>query len=317
MHRGRLVSYFLLTKGLLTLSPDTYNAIALRIRKQAEFEYFYAREKKLALVGKRLSPLLWIGDMFMPAEVQRLRVAMERCQHLATIQRADEVFRERRAEVYGEARTAKLDQLRAENQARVIERSPEVARQADRLRGQFAGAVASAQSRPVSGDAAAAQLREGITVLEAHRPEHFRQLAVWRGREEALLARLSEKPPDPDPALGPELRKAAHLAGRIGYMLAKERQPPRGAVPPNLRSQESDIVLANARFAAAGAPVPFPTAVLTSVPPAAISMAIATLRQRGFLSDGQDWSLRAAAANEVSALVRKPLERIAEQDIDR
>jgi hypothetical protein len=100
-------------------------------------------------------------------------------------------------------------------------------------------------------------------------------------------------------------------------MLAKERQPPRGAVPPNLRSQESDIVLANARFAAAGAPVPFPTAVLTSVPPAAISMAIATLRQRGFLSDGQDWSLRAAAANEVSALVRKPLERIAEQDIDR
>jgi hypothetical protein len=316
MHRGRLVSYFLLTKGLLTLSPDTYNAIARRIREQAEFEYFYAREKKLALVGQRLSPLLWIGDMFMPAEVQRLRVAMERCQHLATMQRADEIFRERRAEVYREVRTAKLDELRAETQARAIERSPEVARQADRLRGEIAGTVASAQSRPLSGDAAA-QLREGIGVLEAHRPEHSRQLAVWRGREEALLARLVEKLPDRHPTLGPELRKAAHLASWIGNLLAKERQARRGTVPPNLRSQERDIALANARFAAVGAPLPFPTAVLTSTPPAAISVAIATLRQRGFLTDGPDWSLRAAAAVEVSALVRKPLERIAEQDLDR
>jgi hypothetical protein len=46
-------------------------------------------------------------------------------------------------------------------------------------------------------------------------------------------------------------------------------------------------------------------------------VALQTLRQRGFLSAGPEWSLRSEAANEVSAFVRKPLERIAEQDLDR
>jgi hypothetical protein len=290
LYRGQFVSYFLLTKGLLTLSPGTYAAIASRIRRQAEFEYFYAREKKLALVGKRLAPLLWVGDMFMPEEAQRLRVAVSRCEHLAAIQRTDEIVRDLRADAYGDQRTAQLGHLPAPGQV--------------------------AHSRPINNEAVA-QLRVGLNVLEVHRPADYRHVAGWRGREGALLGRLVGKLGNPDPELGPQLRKAAHLAGRIGYLLARERQVARVAVPPNLRAHEREMLLANARLAAAGAPPPFPTALLTSVPPAAITVALQTLRQRGFLSAGPEWSLRSEAANEVSALVRKPLERIAEQDLDR
>jgi hypothetical protein len=213
MHRGRLVSYFVLTKGLLKLNPGAYAAIARQIRRRAEIEYFYAREKKLAVVAQRLAPFLWVGDILIPGETHRLRVALDRCHHLASLQREDALFRERRAGAFREARAANPVQLR---------------------------------------------------------------------------------PP------------------RV-----KDVRPERGTVPPDLRQYEQEILLANTRFAAAGALVPFPAATLMSAPPSAVGLALVTLRHAGFLVEGPEWSLRAAAAEKVSALVRKPLERFVDQDLGR
>jgi hypothetical protein len=160
------------------------------------------------LVAHRLRPFLWVGDIVLPDDARRLRVALERCQHLASIQRAEDLLRARR---------------------------------------------------------------------------------------EALV-RKDE---------------------RTGRLLARERQYPRGFVPPSLRAHEQDIQRVNARFWAAGAPLPFPTATLASIPLTAIDTALVTLRHAGFLSEGSEWSLRAESAPEVSRLVRKPLERMVEQDLDR
>ena len=66
-----------------------------------------------------------------------------------------------------------------------------------------------------------------------------------------------------------------------------------------------------------GVPLPFPAAVLSSVPPAALAQALVTLRHAGFLEDGPQWTVRAEAARALSDLVRKPLERIAQQDLER
>jgi hypothetical protein len=316
MYRGRLVSYLVVTKGLLTLSPGAHAAVARRIRQRAEIEYFYAREKKLAVVAQRLRPVLWVGDILMPGETQRLRVALERCQHLAAIQRADELVRERRVDAYSEARASEFERLRSEAQARVLGQRPDVVRQVGETRDALEKVAAKASSRPVSAEAVE-QLRAGMRVLELHRPRDFQHLAAWRGREHDLLSRVVEKLADPATQLGPELRAAAHLAGRVGYLVAKERNTPRGVVPSNLRSHEKDILLANARFKAADAPLPFPPAILTAVPQAATSVALGTLRQRGFLAEGPEWALRAGSAREVSDLVRKPLERLAEQDLGR
>jgi hypothetical protein len=114
-----------------------------------------------------------------------------------------------------------------------------------------------------------------------------------------------------------EARDRAFLAGRLDSLLAREREFEHAAVPENLRVHERDIQRVNARLSAAGAPLPFPSAILVAAPPAAIATALVTLRHAGFLSDGPEWSLRAESAREVSLLVRKPLERFLEQDLDR
>ena len=83
----------MLAKGLITLSPRDHAALARQIRQRAEVEYFLAKEKKLALVAHRLRPFLWVGDIVMPDDARRLRVALERCEHLASIQRAEQMLR--------------------------------------------------------------------------------------------------------------------------------------------------------------------------------------------------------------------------------
>jgi hypothetical protein len=278
LHSGRLVSYFVMAKGLITLSPRDHTALARQIRQRAEVEYFLAKEKKLALVAHRLRPFLWVGDIVMPDDARRLRVALERCGHLASIQRAEQMLRGRRQGIVRSARTAPAD------------------------------------VRAIRPDAIA-HLKAGLEVLRLHKPSHFAPLARFHDREQELALLVAAGHGDAKDVLSSELRQRAILAERLGGLLAKEAKYPPSAVPPNLRSHESDIRLANARFAAAGVALPFPSAPLGAAPPSAIATALVTLRHAGFLSEGPEWSLRAESAAEVSLLVRRPLERIS--DLER
>jgi hypothetical protein len=280
LHRGRLVSYFVLAKGLITLSPRDHAALARQIRQRAEVEYFLAKEKKLALVAHRLRPFLWVGNIVMPDDARRLRVALERCEHLASIQRAEQMLRERRQGIVRTARTAPA----------------------------HAGAISPG---------AVAHLKAGLEVLRLHEPSHFAPLTPWHDREQELALLVAAGRGDAKDVLSPEVRQRAILAQRLGGLLAKAAKCPPSVVPPNLRDQQRDIQLANARFAAAGVPPPFPSALLGAAPPSAIATALVTLRHSGFLSDGPEWSLRAESATEVSKLVRRPLERFLEQDHGR
>jgi hypothetical protein len=278
LYRGRLVSYFVLAKGLVTLSPREHAAVAQQIRRRAEVEYFLAKEKKLALVAHRLRPFLWVGDIVMPDDARRLRVALERCQHLASIQRSEQLFRERRGQLVRDPRKVKADGL--------------------------------------PGDAIH-QLKRGLEVLREYRPDDFQHLAPWQGREEELAPLVAPSVEDRRAPLPREVRERASLAGRLGKVLERERDFRPGAVPPSLRPEEADIQRANARFSAAGAPLPFPTAMLAAAPRTAIATALVTLRHAGFLSEGPEWSLRAESAREVAQLVRKPFQRFLEQDHER
>jgi hypothetical protein len=162
-----------------------------------------------------------------------------------------------------------------------------------------------------------AQLCAGMEVLRLHRQRDFALLAAWRGREEELLSMLAKDAAGPGSGLDQELHKVAQLARRVGYLLEKERRIPPLALPTPLRSQARELSLANARFTAAGGPLPFSPNLLSAVPPGAVTRALETLRHSGFLSDGPQWALRAAAAAPVADLVRKALERVAEQELDR
>ena len=110
-------------------------------------------------------------------------------------------------------------------------------------------------------------------MLRLHKPSHFAPLAPCHDREQELALLVAAGHGDAKDVLSPELRQRAILAERLGGLLAKEAKYPPSAMPPNLRDQESDIQLANARFAAAGVPLPFPSALLGAAPPSAIATA--------------------------------------------
>jgi hypothetical protein len=316
LHRGRLTSFFVLSKGLLRLSPGEYSVIAEKIRERARLDYFYAKEKRLAQAARRLRPLFWIGRILMPDDVHRLELALQRCHHLASAQQAAEFLREYRARAYRNSRSALIEQLRSEAQSKALDRDPALARKHDRLREQASQAASVAKHQPVN-DEAIEQLCAGMEVLRLHRPRDFERLGAWRGRGAELVSAMVETIEEPAARLDADVRKVAVLAGRAGYLLAKERRTPPSKVPPTLRAYAKEVSLANARFGAAGAPLPFSAAVLSSAPPAALARALVTLRHAGFLDEGPQWTLRADAARAVSDLVRKPLERIVEQDLER
>jgi hypothetical protein len=150
-----------------------------------------------------------------------------------------------------------------------------------------------------------------------YRPDDFQHLAPWQGREEELAPLVAASVEDGRGPLPRDVRERASLAGRLGKLLERERDFPPGAVPPSLRAEETYIQRANARFSAAGAPLPFPTAMLAAAPRTAITTALVTLRHAGFLSEGPEWSLRAESALDLAQLVRKPFQRFLEQDLER
>jgi hypothetical protein len=313
VQKSQVVSFFVLAKGLLTLNPRRHAALAARMRQRARIDYFYAKERRLGQVARRLRPLFWIGRIIMPREIDRLELALRRCNDLAVQLSAVAIFREQRARLYRNSRDALTARLRAEVRVSNRQMRPDIGPEERVVQERLARSEAALASRTVD-PRAIAQLRAGLQVLRTHLPQVYAELAPWQGREPELATAVLADRQGPSTTPRSRVHEAAMLAGWLGCLLEREHATPRTPIPKHLEPHAHEIVVANARLRAAGIKPLFAGEILTALPVHALVRALDTLRHEGLLGPGHAWTLRARSVFPISEEVRSSMERDLERD---
>jgi hypothetical protein len=289
---AKLVSYFVIAKGLLTLNLGEQLALAERIRTRARFDYFYAKQRRMAVAARRLQPLFWIGRLISPDGVARLESALKHCNKLATRQQAAGLYRQQVRRAYRNSREDLLQRLRVETREAAVARRPDLVTEQERLQKRL---EASRGAVPSAMDAfSVEQLRRGIDGLALVAKEQHELLKGWKTRESELLERLVTSVRAGE-ALSAELA-AALRAGRAGYLLSKERECESRAqvlqVPAGLGAVGLELRRADARLRASGAPNPFTAELLSGASVATVRECLAVVRGSRLLDEGTAWAFR-------------------------
>ena len=217
-----MVTYFMLAKGVLTLSAGRQVALANKMRARAASDFFWAKEQRLAQTGRRLKPLFWLGRLVLPQEVDRMEIAMQRCRTLSTRPHSDPLHQTQLRRAYRNSRDALILQLQDEARVDALTRDPQLRAEDARLRADLAASRGAVQA---GADAiSVAQLREGLRILARLRPDRHAHLARWAGREAELIAALIKSTKGESNPLSPVETKVALAAGRAGYLIEKERR---------------------------------------------------------------------------------------------
>ena len=327
VQRAKVVSIFEISKGLLTLRPGQHAALARRMLEQARKDYFFAKERRLAVVARRMRPIFFLGRIVAPGDVERLELALRRVGELPARETAEPFLRAYRRRLYRNSYDGLVAQLRAEERqaAREVDRrtiEPGVAREQgqesrqhdQRTVGPGVGGGKAHQGRHAraagggtggglvsepADDEAVARMRVGIEVLRRHRPGQFARIASWVGREQELLECLVDRAKRRFKVPRSKEAEVGLLAYKIGRLLAKERDAVAVPVPPGFRACERDIARANARMAAAGVDPPFPAARMQAVALLDVQRAVGRMREAGLLDDGPGWAVKVASGAAV------------------
>jgi hypothetical protein len=305
VHKARAVTFFAVTKGLLTLSLGRQIALANKIRARANRDFFWAKERRLAQTGRRLKPLFWLGRLVMPDEVDRLEIAIRRCGQLATRQQSDSLYRTQLRSAYKNSRDALIVQLQHEARAEALAKDPNLRQEDARIRADLAATRTSIRA---GADAiTVAQLREGLRILAELQPVRHPQLERWAGRETELIAALVNNAKGETNPLSHVEVKVALAAGRAGYLVEKQRQLEQPGATSSLSPLAAQLNRANARLVACGALAPFSVDASARDPKPRLVRALELMRDTGFLDDGPAWTLRASTAMSVAQQVRDAL----------
>jgi hypothetical protein len=235
VQRGRVTTLIMATKGFLALEPGRQLALAAKIRAQAQRNFFWAKEQRLANVGRRLKPLFWLGMVVAPHEVDRLELAIQRCAQLSTRQQSDRLYQAHARRLYSSSRNELIVQLEAEETKSAVDKDSKL-READRnLCGQMAKVSEAMPACP--DEISLAQFRTGLKVLSKQCPEQHGQLKRWRGRELPLLAALIHDAKGGTTELTRRERDAALEAGRLG----KEHHDQFQKAKPRVSAKDDDL----------------------------------------------------------------------------
>ena len=317
VQQAKVVTYFMVAKGVLTLSLGRQVALANKMRARAASDFFWAKEQRLAQTGRRLKPLFWLGRLVMPHEVDRMEIAMQRCRTLSTRPHSDPLHQAQLRGAYRNSRDALILQLQNEARVEALAREPRLRSEDARLRAQLA---ASRGAIPAGADAiSVAQLHEGLRILARLRPDRHAHLARWAGRETELIGALIKSAKGEANPLSPIETKAALAAGRAGCLIERERQLEDPGAHASLGPLAVQLNRANARLAACGVPAPFNDEATSKGQRPRLLSALAHLREAGFLDEGPAWSLRASAATPVAQRVRDVMagRTVDERDVER
>ncbi len=280
--------------------------------KAAERDLFYAKEKRLAQVGRALRPVLWLVRVTMPREVRRLEQAITRCSRLAQLQQMRRAGREEIQKAYEQWRRdfvqRPLAELKKESQALAL---PAQAAERPRLE--------NARQHIPAPDIAKAtaffrQGYEAFTAMADKADNTHQFLKNWIGREEALVAQVYSQARGGPSSLTAEEYKAAVRVGRIGHTLNAAQTAPALEVPDDFASEKAELERLSARIQGLGLRSPLTPDNLATLSPSQVDDQIQAARKIGLLEDGPGWTLKGQAARSFVQDLGREIEQSREEE---
>jgi hypothetical protein len=282
-------------------------ALARYIKKVAERDLFFAKEKRLAQVGRVLRPVIWLVRVAMPREARRLDQAVTRCARLAYQQQLRRAGREAIQNAYTRWRLEHIEKPITEikKQARVPQRPEQ-----QELRPRLEAAQRKIALPGVSSAVVIFQRGfEATLSLGPKEKKTIDQLRSWAGREVELVEQVHRESKGEPSSLKPDEYAAAVRVGRVGNLLHMEAASKPPHIPPPLSDHKPDIERLAARLAAFRMPTPLTPQNLSALSAAQMGAHLAVARKVGLLDAGPAWTLKAAAARTFVQDVGRQLER--------
>jgi hypothetical protein len=299
LQKSKLHRIYLVSTGLVQLwKLDEKFALARQIKRVAERDLFFAKERRLAQFGRALRPVIWLVRVAMPTEARRLDQAIVRCARLAQQQHLRKAGRAEVQRAYEQWRQEyikkPLAELRKDSQALARPEQQTELSKIDR-----------AQARIQNPDlqAATAAFRRGHEALAALHGAEARTIAAvttWVGKEDALVALVYSHSKGNPTKLSADEYAAAVRIGRVGNLLTAAEHAPPLRIPSAFAGERADVERLTSRLQSLGLRNPLTTANLPHFSPKELRDHLQNARTAGLLDDGPAWTLKADAARNLA-----------------
>ena len=306
LQKSRVHRIYLLSSGIVEpwkLSGKM--ALAAQLKRVAERDFFFAKEKRLAQLGRGLRPVLWLVRVAMPKEARRLDLAIVRCARLAHLQQLRKAEREHIKKAYDRwhADFIKKPLADLKKESKDLARPPQQA---------ACPALEKAKAALQQADAvtAVAVFRRGYAaVADGNSKEDLAALQPWFGKEEQLIAEVYAHTKGEPSSLDKEQYAAAVRVGRVGQMLTAAEAAPKIDVPDAFADEKTEIERLAGRLHALGLRHPLSATNLTALAPVELRQQLDKAREAGLLSDGADWTRNAAGARSFTQQLTREIEQ--------
>jgi hypothetical protein len=251
LQKSKLQRIYLISSGVIQFwKLGGKLARARYVKKVAERDLFFAKEKRIAQVGRALRPVIWLVRVAMPREARRLDQAITRCARLANQQQIWRAGHAATQNAYEQWHKNHIEQPIAQlkNASRALERPVQQAE---------LGRLDQAQSRiRLPDEQAAAELfRRGYQALVTRpdcEPKTLARVSTWVGKEDELVSHVFDQSKGKPSPLTQDEYAAAIKIGRVGNLLAVAERSAPLKLPVALEPQRSDIERLVARLGAFG-----------------------------------------------------------------
>ena len=307
LQKSKVHRIYLVTTGMIQFwRLGEKLALARHIKKVAERDLFFAKEKRIAQVGRVLRPVIWLVRVAMPREARRLDQAVTRCARLAYQQQLRRAGREAIQKAYDQWRQESIqnpiDRLKQESSALA-----RPAQQAEHSRLD----TARARIPLPDNNAATAVFLRGYQAL-ASIPGETKTIAsvsAWLGKEDELVMQVLHHSKGSPTSLSKEQYDAAVRIGRVGNLLSAADQPSPVKMPSALAPQRADIERLSSRLRSFGLRHPLTNSNLPAFAASTMRAHLADARKAGLLDDGPTWTFKYSAARNVAQELTKEFER--------
>jgi len=305
LQKSRLHRIYLLSSGIV--EPWKLGGkldLAAQLKRVAERDLFFAKEKRLAQLGRDLRPVIWLVRVAMPKEARRLDLAIVRCARLAQVQQLRKAEREQIRKAYdrwyADFIKKPLADLKKENKD--LARPPQQAARPTLEK-------AKAALRPEDASAAVAVFRRGYAALaDGNSKADLAILQPWLGKEDQLVAEVYARTKGEPSSLDADQYAAAIRVGRVGQLLAAAEAAPQIEVSDAFADQKPELDRLAGRLHALGIRHPLSTTNLTALAPVELRQQLDKARGAGLLSDGADWTRNAASARSFTQQLTREID---------
>ena len=306
LQKSRVHRIYLLSSGIIEpwkLSGKL--ALAAQLKRVAERDFFLAKEKRLAQLGRGLRPVIWLVRVAMPKEARRLDLAIVRCARLAQVQQLRKSEREQIKKAYDRWHADFIRKPLADikKESKDLTRPPQQA-------AHPALEKAKAALRLEDKSAAVAVFRRGYAALaDENSKDDLAALRPWIGKEEQLIAEVYAHSKGEPSSLDKDQYAAAVRVGRVGQMLTAAEAAPEIDLPDAFADEKTEIERLAGRLHALGLRHPLSATNLTALAPVELRQQLDKARQAGLLGDGADWTRNAAGARSFTQQLTREIDQ--------